>query len=59
MVSLNILGTEIWKLCDGRTTAEIIATLLDCFEVEEKELSADVAAFLGDLAEKGFISYGE
>ncbi|HEY3309010.1 MAG TPA: GeoRSP system PqqD family peptide chaperone [Desulfuromonadaceae bacterium] len=59
MVSLNILGTEIWKLCDGRTASEIIATLFDSFEVEENELTADVAAFLDELAEKGFIDYGE
>lgn len=59
MLSLNILGTEIWKLCDGRTSEEIVAGLLNCFEVEEGELSSDVTAFLNDLAEKGFIHYGK
>ena len=59
MLSLNILGTEIWKLCDGRTTSEIVAELLTCFEVEEEELRSDVTAFLNELAEKGFIRYGE
>ena len=59
MLSLNILGTEIWKLCDGRTTAEMVTELLSCFEVEEEELRTDVAAFLNELAEKGFIQYGE
>jgi GeoRSP system PqqD family protein len=59
MLSLNLLGAEIWKLCDGRTQAEIVAELLAAFEVGEEELRADVAAFLTELAEKGFIQYGE
>lgn len=57
MVSLNILGTEIWKLLEGRTKAEIVAELLDLFEVEENELDADVTAFLAELDAKGFIEY--
>jgi len=59
MLSLNILGTEIWKLCDGRTAEEIVALLLSCFEVEEDELRADVTTFLNELADKRFIQYGE
>lgn len=59
MVSLNILGAEIWKLCDGRTQEEIVTELLALFEVGEEELRADVTAFLTELAEKGFILYGE
>ncbi len=57
MLSLNLLGTEIWKLCDGRTEQDIVAELLAMFEVEEKELAGDVATFLAALAEKGFIVY--
>lgn len=59
MLSLNTLGTEVWKLCDGHTIAEIVAEILTCFEVEEDVLRADVTAFLDELAEKGFIHYGE
>ena len=57
MLSLNILGTEIWKLCDGRGIEEIVAALLPQFEVEEDTLREDVRAFLGELAAKGFINY--
>lgn len=57
MISLNILGAEIWKLCDGRTVAEIIVELLAAFEVDENELISDVTAFLAELDEKGFILY--
>lgn len=58
MVSLNILGTEIWKLCDGRSTDDIIAALLQEFEVEPAVLKQDVHTFLQDLEQKGFIFYG-
>ena len=58
MVTLNLLGTEIWKLCDGRSIDEIVATLLDGFEVEPTVLKQDVQTFLQDLEQKGFIFYG-
>jgi GeoRSP system PqqD family protein len=58
MVSLNLLGTEIWKVCDGRSIDDIVAELLTRFEVEEETLRQDVRAFLDDLAVKGFITYG-
>ncbi|HEY5973445.1 MAG TPA: GeoRSP system PqqD family peptide chaperone [Geobacteraceae bacterium] len=58
MVSLNILGAEVWKLCDGREDGAIVETLLEQFDVERQTLSSDVAAFLAELADKGFIRYG-
>jgi GeoRSP system PqqD family protein len=57
MVTLNLLGTEIWKRCEGRTKEEIVAELLDEFEVEVDILLNDVTAFLDELADKGYISY--
>lgn len=57
MVTLNLLGTEIWKRCEGLTENDIVAELLNEFEVEEKILRADVAAFLKELTEKRYISY--
>jgi pyrroloquinoline quinone biosynthesis protein D len=57
MLSLNLLGTEVWKLCDGRNVAGIVAELLPQFEVEEDMIREDVEAFLAELAEKGFITY--
>lgn len=58
MVTLNILGTEIWKRCDGMSEDEIVAELLQEFDVEESVLRADVAAFLHELEEKRYITYG-
>jgi len=57
MVTLNILGTEIWKRCEGLTEDEIVAELLQDFDVEESILRDDVASFLRDLADKRYISY--
>jgi pyrroloquinoline quinone biosynthesis protein D len=59
MLALNILGTEIWKKCNGRTTDEIISELTDQFEVEPAILKKDVMKFLSELKEKGFIYYEE
>lgn len=58
MVTLNLLGTEIWKRCDGLSEDELIAELLQEFEVAEEELRGDVSEFLHDLAVKGYITYG-
>ena len=57
MVSLNLLGTEIWKLCDGRTIDDIVNVLIAEFEVEPAVLREDVNNFLTELVAKGFIHY--
>lgn len=57
MVTLNMLGTEIWKMCDDIGTDDLIAQLLQQFDVEEEVLRHDVQLFLDELAAKGFIRY--
>src|SRR5512138_1792917 len=59
MLSINILGMEIWKLCDGRDSEGIVTALLREFDVAEDVLRSDVHAFLGELGQKGFITYAE
>jgi pyrroloquinoline quinone biosynthesis protein D len=59
MLSLNVLGTEIWKRCDGRTVEEIITDLLEQFDVDPDVLREDSLAFLSELQRKGFIRYEE
>lgn len=58
IVSLNELGFEIWKLCDGLSEEDIVARLVADFDVAEEVVRRDLAAFLADLAQKGFIRYG-
>jgi GeoRSP system PqqD family protein len=59
MLSINYLGMEIWKLCDGRSVDGIVSELLSRYEVEEEVLREDVAAFLDELSAKGFIRHEE
>ena len=55
MLSLNILGTEIWKRCDGKTIDEIAFELAGIFDVEAEVLIKDTAGFISELKEKGYI----
>ena len=56
ITELNLLGGEIWKLCDGtRDVAAIVSELLPRFDVGRDELARDTAAFLADLAHRGWL----
>jgi pyrroloquinoline quinone biosynthesis protein D len=56
MHQLNLLGGEVWKLCDGTLDREgLLVKLLDLFEVDEAVLSGDVNTFLDEMLEKGLI----
>jgi pyrroloquinoline quinone biosynthesis protein D len=56
VTELNLLGGEIWKLCDGSRDADaIVDALLPRFEVGREELAADVRDFLADLAARGWV----
>ena len=55
MHSLNLLGTEIWKLCDGRTLQDIVIELQKTFDVEEEVLREDVTEFLKQMKAEGLI----
>jgi GeoRSP system PqqD family protein len=59
MISLNVLGTEIWKRCEGKTIDEIVAELVEMFDVEPHVLKKDAEDFINELKEKGFIYYEE
>ncbi len=55
MHAFNVLATEIWKLCDGKTLEEIVAALGEGFDVERAVLEKDVSAFLKELKELDLI----
>jgi GeoRSP system PqqD family protein len=55
MHALNILGTEVWKLCDGRTVDQIVTALRDRFDVEPDVLKTDVESFLKEMKELGLV----
>jgi pyrroloquinoline quinone biosynthesis protein D len=55
MHSLNLLGTEIWKLCEGKTLEELVSALEADFEVEKPVLEQDVRNFVNSLKELGLV----
>lgn len=59
MLSLNVLGTEIWKHCDGKSVDDLVSGLLARFEVEPEVLRRDTMDFLAELAKKDFIRYDD
>ncbi|BCR05340.1 hypothetical protein DESUT3_24090 [Desulfuromonas versatilis] len=59
MHQLNLVGGRIWALCDGtRDLGQVVEALAEQFEVEREELSGDVAEFVDDLLERGWLSHG-
>ena len=53
---LNLLGADIWKLCDGeRTVGEVVDDLIGRYDVEREELEGDVRAFLSQMEGKGWM----
>lgn len=59
MHQLNLVGGLIWQQCDGqKTMAEIAGELAKEFSVEQAEVESDVAEFVADLTERGWLSNG-
>ena len=59
MHQLNLVGGLIWQECDGKQTLAAIADgLAKEFSVEREEVEADVAEFVADLAERGWLING-
>lgn len=53
---LNDTAASFLEGCDGvRTVDEIIAGMVEAFEVSAEELAADLAPFIEQLAEEGII----
>ncbi len=56
LVGLNAVGSYVLPLVDGRhTVAELAASVAERFGVEASRAEVDVAAFLRDLARRGFV----
>lgn len=49
IVTINGVGLDVWRLCDGVTPEEIVDRLLQEYDVDRKTLADDVAAFLEEL----------
>lgn len=57
MNQLNLVGGEIWKLCDGKMSREQIAdNLLERFEADPKTLRSDIDVFIDEMIHKGMVN---
>lgn len=56
MHQLNLMGGEIWKLCDGtRDRNGILDSLLQTFEADRQTMQDDLNEFLSDMIQRGLI----
>ena len=54
---LDPVGARIWQLIgEGRTLAEICATMLEEYEVGRAQLETDVLRLTGELLERGLVA---
>lgn len=51
--ALNLVGSRVWELCDGRSVEAIATTLATEFEVEPEVALADVRRFVAELRAAG------
>ena len=57
-VGINPVGVVAWKLMDGRRSIPEIAVAVEGhFSDVPETVEADVAAFVDELAERGFVGY--
>lgn len=53
---LDGAGTDIWNLLtNGASEIEIVANLLEVYDIETSQLQADVRVFLDNLLESGLV----
>ena len=56
---VNPVGVQVWKLIDGeRTGADICRLIRDQYPDAPDSVEEDVAAFVNEISEKGYIQAG-
>ena len=57
VVRLNATGTFLWKQLESDTSeSELVASLLEKYDVNEETAKADVYAFVSMIREAGFLN---
>lgn len=57
MIKLNATGADIWRgLSEGLTDAQIADRLVERYGADGEAVAADVAAFVRDAREAGFLA---
>ncbi len=59
-LQLDTLGTEVWRMIDGkRTVWDIVAAFAKTHQLESREAETAVTQFLRDLGKRGLIGMQE
>ena len=59
-LQLDTLGTEVWRMIDGkRTVWDIVAAFAKTHQLEKREAEMAVTQFLRDLGKRGLIGMQE
>jgi len=59
-LQLDTLGTEVWRMIDGkRTVRDIVAAFAKTHQLERREAEMAVTQFLRDLGKRGLIGMQE
>jgi GeoRSP system PqqD family protein len=57
IVTINGVGLDVWRLCDGMTVDEIVDRLMEAYEIDRQTLTDDVLRFLGEMAERRLVTH--
>jgi pyrroloquinoline quinone biosynthesis protein D len=58
--TLEDVGAEVWRLCDGRHDVEaIVDKLCELFDAPRDVISADVRAFVDDMVGERLLDVGD
>jgi hypothetical protein len=59
-LSINLTGQVLWdRLLGGTEPEELVAALIDAFEISRDQARTDVDAFLGALRSNGLLQSGD
>ena len=57
-ITLDEVGTEVWQMCNGRTSvAQMIQSLRDKYQLDRKEAEVSLLSYLKTLGQKRFIGF--
>ena len=57
-ITLDEVGSEVWQMCNGRTTvAQMIEGLRKKYKLDRKEAEVSLLAYLKTLGQKRFIGF--
>ena len=57
-ITLDEVGSEVWQMCNGRTTvAQMIEALSGKYQLNRKEAEVSLLAYLKTLAQKRFVGF--